>query len=396
MCHFIFILFLLPLVSVQAQEETEPEELIINTVEEEIRYESILDYELDFDQVKRFLTAQQLFACHEILSEHFREKYDYSRALMHALEALHNAEELEYIEEQGRMHLHITDIYLDIQNANEAVKSAKEAVDIFSTLKDTLYLIQSYNSLANSYLAKGEFVKGLKWYSESLRLTKLVDEPEMAMTPIGNLGAYYLFRGEPDSAMVFIDQAIDFDRHNRKRANLAMAFGNKAYAYTLKEDYQLAKTYFDSSFAIAIEEDLKVVLLNLYKDRSDMYFAIGDYKLSYTDLTKYQRISDSLKKSVSSEQISDWKVAFANEEKKRELQKEQSKFREEQLEQEMSTYNNWSLAIILLLVTAIIIVVFWRYRTKMVQTKKLHQKDQEIKQLQELIARKTTENKQIG
>lgn len=384
----ILILCLFSFFGSFCQNDSENTELIINTVEDEIRYESVLEYELDFDQSKRFLTTEQLYNCHYQFSYYFSKKYDFSRALMHALEALNYAEKLDDISKQGNMHLDIARIYLNVQNAAEAVKSSHAAIEAFNNIKDTVLLIQSYNELANSKLSSGAFTEGLKWYSESLRLTQMIDDPEMAMIPISNLGAYYLFRGEPDSAIVFIDQAVEFDRHSRSQANLAMAYGNKAYAYTLKEDYELAKTYFDSSFTIAIDQDLKLVLLNLYKDRSDMYFAIGDYKQSYTDLLKYQRINDSLKNSVSSDQIADWKVAFANEEKKRELLKEHARYNELQLNQEIKNYINWFIIVVVTLVSAIISILFWRYRTKASKTKQLLEKDLELERLKGLLSKK--------
>ena len=364
-----------------SQKDSDSEEITINRVHEEIRYESVLDYELDFDQIKQFLTTKQLYDCHLALATNFKEKYDYSRALMHALEALNFAEKLNDVSKQGEIHLKLTNIYLEIQNPEEAIKSAESAVDIFLELKDSFALFDAYNSLANSYLSKGEFPSGLKWYTKSLEITRLLDEDEMAMIPIGNIGAYYLFTGQPDSAMGYIDQALEFDRYNRNRANLAMAYGNKAYAYTLKSEYQLAEAYFDSSFTIAKHEDLRVVLLNLYKDRSDMYFAMGNYKQSYVDLVHYQRINDSLKNSVSSEEIADWKVAFANEEKKRELIKEHAEFAALQHEQEMKTQLNWFITTVLALIILVISALFWRYRTKSRKMKEIIQKDMQLEEL---------------
>lgn len=375
-----FIFLLLAHCSIAFSQE---DELSNNGVyEEEIRYKSLLDYEIDFNESERFLTTEQRYYCHNTLASYFKLKYDYSRALLHALEALKCAQDLDDTYNQGISQLQVSSIHLDIQHGDEAIDAANAAIEIFTELQDTSHLIDAYNSMANSHLMTGQLVKGLKWYNKSLDLCKELEDDEMAMIPISNIGAYYLFRGEADSAMSYIDKALSFERYSRDRENMAMAYGNKAYAYTLKEDYQMAKVYFDSSFTIAIEENLKVVLLNLYKDRSDMYYALGDFKQSYKDLVAFQRINDSLKNSVSSKQISDWKVAYANEEKKRELITEKAKYNELKHIQELDSFKTWFTITVLSLTLIIISILFWRYRTK-------SKKDKELQRLSEELAKKS-------
>jgi tetratricopeptide (TPR) repeat protein len=364
----------------QDAEEIEALE-ITERVQEGIRYDALLDYEFDFERVRYFLTVEQRYECHYALALQFDKKYDYARALKHALEASKYAEKLNDLPKQGEMHLRLSNIHLDVQNGNEAIESAKAAVEVFERIQDSTALIDAYNNMANAQMSTGQFISGLVWYSQALELAKLTENDEMAMVPISNIGAYYLFRGEADSAMSFIDKAIEFDRYSRNRSNLAMAYGNKAYAYTLKENYNLAHSYFDSSFAIANEDNLKLVLLNLYKDRSDMYYGLRDYERSYADLIQYQRINDSLKSSVSSEQISDWKAAFANEEKKAEEIKEQARLVQEKHDKELQSYRTWSITAIGVLITAVFLTLLWRYRTT-------NKKNREILKLSELLQKK--------
>jgi len=361
---------------------------------EQVRYDVLLDQELVFDQSKRFLNDEQLYFCHRLMISYFSDKQDNSRALLHGFEALKMSYRLDNVKKQAESHLKIANIELTVQNADEAILSAQNAIEAYTILGDSISLVASYNALGNSYLAKGEFSKSLAHYYKSLKIARIIGDVEMQMYPVGNLGAYYLFQKRPDSALVYIDQVLEFDRHMRSQGSLAMAYGNKAYAYILKEDFQLAEAYFDSSFTIALNNDLRVVLLNLYKDRSEMYLAKGDYESSYKDLIRYQCINDSLKYLGSSMQVSEWKEAYANDEKKRAMLKERTQYAQLIHTEEIQTYVNWIITIVLIFFTISVLLLFWRYRTKALNVKKLNDKDVEMEQMALRFSQKGKETKE--
>lgn len=209
--------------------------------EEAIRYglKEIGFYEKKGDQPSLALAGNNL-------SQYYRGRGDYDRALEYAQSALHI-----YTTDPGADPADLSWTYGNISaiwyRKKDFAQSAANALAALSILekhfpgqkpKDHIII---YNDLANAYTELKDYGRALEYLHKALRLAEQHDEESSLITTRHNLGYVYRMTGQYREAVVYLKKAIE--GYGASHPNLGKAYRHLGYIALKQGNYRDALTW---------------------------------------------------------------------------------------------------------------------------------------------------------
>lgn len=220
----------------------------------------------------------------------------------------------------------------------EALQNYKQALDVFSSIKDSAGVANMYNNMGNIYYIQNEDYKALDYYIKSLKIAEQLNDKIRIATANGNIGAVYLGKrstyykaleynmnalkvgeeikdnniigsssvnigeiylnqGNTKSALNYFQKAlIAFE--GSENYPIALIFLGKAYAK--KGEQSVAISYFEKAYSHAKNIDAKLDMVNSLIELGGIYEKDKEYKIA---LLKYKEAEDIATKLGSTERL---------------------------------------------------------------------------------------------
>jgi tetratricopeptide (TPR) repeat protein len=138
--------------------------------------------------------------------------------------------------------------YLGTSDFDLALKNFQIAYNHSNSITD-LALIS--NMLGLAYQGKGDLANAEHYYSDSLRLYKLLNNKIGEAAQLNNLGEIYNLKGNTTKALEYFEKALDLNESiNNNQENIAVNYNNIAVVYAEKKDFQKAIEYLQKSLNI--------------------------------------------------------------------------------------------------------------------------------------------------
>lgn len=211
------------------------------------------------------------------------------------------------------------DIEHQLGNYSEANRCFHLAQDYFNSLDDMYAASFMYGPMGNNYVTQDSLDKALQCYKKlKLSMTSLGVNNGIIQTTDGNIGALYLLQEQPDSAFLYIRIGNSSLRNHIDSMNY---YGNMAFCYYLFGNYSASESYYDTSFFLVREDESKEILLNLYKDRYQLFKKQKRYHEALSDYEHFQLIEDEMNKDALLLQSTRWSAQTRLTEKQNQIEK---------------------------------------------------------------------------
>lgn len=170
-----------------------------------------------------------------------------------------------------------------------------------------------YSKIENNYLAS------IQMDLQSVKISKLIEDSVSTVRVSNHLGWNYYKSGNLDSSLYFYLQSIRYKPANN---NIGMpnTYESIGTIYRDKKEYKKALHYYGLCEKYCIMTHDIHNRTELYKNLSEMYAAMNDYKNAYQHYILFKSYNDSLTNTVYSRGLADARARYDTENKEKELQ----------------------------------------------------------------------------
>ena len=300
-------------------------------------------------------------------------------------------------------------------NSVEAIKQFISTIKLFEELKDINKIAQCYSQMGISYFFQYQYENAQLYYQKAIDLyLKTNNKKELAGVLI-NQGIVYTYINKNDEAEKNYLNALNIYEEENNIAGLSPTYNSLAKIYYAKKDYEKAIQYYKqsefyslqsnnlfnliptyNSLAIVYKELKKYDEAKNYSNKSiniskqigaleremfchetmsNILFAMGDYKNAYESFKNYSIIKDSIFTSDKNDAIAEMQAKF-------DVEKNQQKVKEIELQKTIDDEANTKqrLLLIVLIIVILISLVFTMvlFRNKQKVNHLLEQKNEAI------------------
>lgn len=204
---------------------------------------------------------------------------DMKQSLSQGEEALELATALNYISGINASYSILRRVHRRIGNFSVAIEYALKNLPLSEQLKDTVELLDTYQTLGNIYSALQNFKEAQRYLFKALAFGRKTDSPNLADI-LNFIGRLYGKTGKYDSGEYYIQAALLREmEHPRAGYGLSYIYNNLAEIYYFKKEYSKAIEFYSLSEGLSENK------------RSDygMTFTLNGLALVYKDLKEYDK-----------------------------------------------------------------------------------------------------------
>lgn len=219
----------------------------------------------------------------------------YDKALKHLLNAMQYAEDNEAL--QGEIRAQLGKVYSHFGEADEALKSLKEALSIkqrASSLQDKAALSDTWNSLARVYLQLGYHSQALIAAQRSLDIARSLTEVNAQAQPYISCGLVYIAQNDLDLAISHLTKALSIAREHENRLARLHALRAISNVYLQQGDYHLAKEFAQDALKVADFLESSAEQYECHKLFASVYEATEDLGKSLEHHKRSQSYKDKV------------------------------------------------------------------------------------------------------
>lgn len=146
--------------------------------------------------------------------------------------------------------------YYRVSNPDTALVFAKINNEIAREIRDTTYLIRSYNAMGYLYKENADYDNAVENYKSGLVLAKEVHASDQIKYLLNNLAVVYTFYGKYDKSLEYHFESLKIREEEGDLVGMNVAYNNIGLVYYQLEDYDQALFYFQKSRSLTSEENI--------------------------------------------------------------------------------------------------------------------------------------------
>ncbi|MBN2890384.1 MAG: tetratricopeptide repeat-containing sensor histidine kinase [Bacteroidales bacterium] len=216
--------------------------------------------------------------CLQRLSRIYKHKGNYLMSLNILQKALNKAESSK---SKVILLLELTELNRTLENFQEAIINADEAIVLLKVIKDITKIDNAYNRKAAIYYEMFDFEQTIIYVDSSLIYAKLKNDSLIIASNFEILGAVQNNNNNHDLAIFYFNKALEINNKLRDSNAIQNNYSNIAITYFLKHEYKDAIPYLKKSLYLCQKNNLMFNLLTTYKYLALCYEATKDYKNAY-------------------------------------------------------------------------------------------------------------------
>ncbi|WP_299683718.1 response regulator [uncultured Dokdonia sp.] len=226
-----------------------------------------------------------------------------------------------YIAHSDRAELYRRSITSDSEKKeayNNAMFYYKKALVVAQDLKDSIDIGKTYTRIGSVQSNLGNFEEAQKYFNK-------VENHYLKYVYLGNYyndyGSLYLKMGDTINYIKYVKLAYDIK--NKGRSNFVRALGQKEYANALffskKYDQSITMSKQSADFFASLDPPDYGRLSGIYKNLSDVYSKIGDYKNAYQYIILNEIVDDSIANRDRKDKAKELETKYQTEKKEQEI-----------------------------------------------------------------------------
>jgi len=245
------------------------------------------------------------------------------------------------------------------------------------------------SSLASVYKTIGNYDIALKYQNEALSIEKKLDNIFKLAVRSDQIGEIYQFKREYKLAEKYFFDALNFlkqaedneDNHNKTYETHAIIHNHIGKNFFLLNDFENAKKYYNNSLTISNKIQHSSILLKNYKELSELYQNLNDYKSAFKYLTLYSNLKETTFNERSEKIVQEFREKYESEKKEKEIAILTKEKVLNEVNIKRSTEEKNFIIIFLVLFVLLTILTYNKYSLKKRTNKILENKNKELENL---------------
>lgn len=184
------------------------------------------------------------------------------------------------------------DTYFRLGDMPAALQYYSDYLRFSEKKKDYKNLASAYLKIAWVYHMKGDYPKAEDFYHRALELSRKNKDRLNEGDALSRLAVWHIDKGDLEKAFALLMQSSEINRQNQNtpeyKFNLACDYFNIAFIFVERDNYKVAKEFYEKSFKLFEE-------LHEIPELSDYYFNMGEVALYER---KYQQAMDYYTKGL--------------------------------------------------------------------------------------------------
>ena len=247
---------------------------------------------------------------------------NYEKSLHHYLQSARTYEKINDKKRLSNAYMSIGSLYFDNNDLKKAKDYYSQAEAIIIKLDDPVRLANLYNSLGNAYDKSKNYDSALAYLQKAYDIYIKQDDEFLTINSLSNLALTYKHQGKTNEALQYLARVQKLvEGKNMPKDLLAMIYNNLGATYSQAKQYTAAQKAFDSSILYSKEINLSNVLMENYRNVSDMYASMNNYEKEAAYLRLYYNLKDSLFSADKKNELTQLDADYRIEKKNLELAK---------------------------------------------------------------------------
>lgn len=212
----------------------------------------------------------------------------------------------------------IATIYSIKGDFSQAMKYLQESYDQLVELKDEARLVGSMNNLGNLHIDLQLYEKASEYFLKAYQISEKLGQP--FADPMNNLGNVFFRQGNYQRAIEYYLKALEIEKKENDRLGILGTLTNIGIAYTKAKQPKPAMQYLNEAQALASELQAYRFIPDILRNKADNQYRLGDVKVAYQTLIKYDSAREKVYGEESSRNIAQMEVALSLQEKEKEFE----------------------------------------------------------------------------
>jgi tetratricopeptide (TPR) repeat protein len=285
----------------------------------------------------------------------------------------------------------IGNIYQQQGNQGQALSLYDQSLKLSEELGDRASAAGKYNNMGAVYHDKGDMSSALDMTQRALRIQRELGDQSGQANTLNNLGAYYREQGDADRALESFLEAERIQRRTGDNNYTVETLTSIGELYSKKGEGGKGLRYLEGAMEAAKEKRSGQELQRVYTAMSEAYAQAGDFERSYRYQKLNANLKDSLERTVNVRQLAEMQAKFETERKQREIDQLNRDREVKDLVMGRQRMVRNLMIVLAVLIMALAVVLFQRYRAKQRANEELGRKNEEIEAQRSILKEKNEE-----
>lgn len=289
--------------------------------------------------------------CYNLLGITYDNKGDYSKSLDNYFKSLLiNIKQKDELSAADK-YCNIGIIMHELELNDKALNYYNRALDIWRKHDDVQGLSAIYQNIGEVLLDQGKYARALPYLRYAEASYKKMDDRDGLSLIYYDLGVYKLRISEQDSAISYLDRALNFANQSKIKYNMANAYLGLAQAFNSKKDFSKAYKYALNSQRTAHNLGSLSVKAEAMRQLCTALAGLKRFEEAYDQMLSYSSLRSQLKHNESVQKIASYNIEIDFAKKQKEIADKQRE-REKKFKQKLALQKSMNM------VYAAIIIVF--------------------------------------
>lgn len=297
----------------------------------------------------------------------YLRRNDFDKALAYYLQS---AALYESVNDERRL----PDAYMSIGKVffwNKSFAKSNEYYDkaaaVAAKQKDSSLISNLLSQRAMIHAEQGNFDTALYYFEAAKTILEKRKDSSNLLNALSNIGLTHLMKNDPLRALDYFYAVLGSYDSTASQRDYAAIYNNIAAAESKAGHYTEANTAFGKSNWYAIKDNIPYILMENYRNMSDMYARTKNYQLQSVYLEKYYHLKDSLFNIDNKNQLTQLETDYQLEKKNASLIQQQAATVKSRSQR--NAFIIVAIAAIILLVAALFFYGRMRDKNRMLQQK---------------------------
>lgn len=332
-----------------------------------------------------FLRAHQLFiemhdyldaaVINNFIGAAYFQKSDYSKAISYYIEAEKSCDTLinnDSIQTSVKrlyaiLYTNLGLLYHKLDSIQKPLDYFNRALRFAEDINDSTRISASYSNLGMMYKAMQKFDLALTNYLKSLTISQKIGSRNYEQATLNNIANLYSKGGMNDSALIYYYKAIDIAISTSDKYGLSIINRNLAEIYLIQKNYKRA--FENANMALEYSQAIGSLdqVYNNYELLSRVNKVIGNYENAFHYYVKHAALKDSITGIETRAEVAEIQTKYETEKK----EKENNLLKKDIEIEKGKSYYLLLLTIVLILMGAISLILFYFIRKNTLTRRKL-------------------------
>lgn len=312
---------------------------------------------------------------YNILGNVTKEENNFTAALEHYIQATAIFEKYNSNDGLTQSLSNIGNVQYLLEEYDKAEHYALQGLDIAKKANKQSSIAYSNRLLGRIYRRQKRFDEALKVYKLASAVYQKLGEKRETGETYSNIGNIYFELGKFDQALEHYFDALRIKRSIPDSVGSAYDFNAIAISYYNLKKYGEAIIYVDSATLFAKKKKIPPLVMDGYKNKSDIYGTLKQYREAHENYIWYSTMKDSLDVLRNKEAANELEAKYNSEKKESEIAALHAENEIKSLQLDKERTQRIYLIGVSVLSFLLIAVIFNRYRIKQRSAEKLKQLD---------------------